>query len=216
MISTASPKPRRRSSRSATASTWRRVSETGWPYVQHRGGPRGFLSVLDDRTLALADFRGQPPVHQRRQPCDQRPRRAHPDGLSRPRGASRSTRGRGEERSPRIRPWPSALAMPGYGGASSASSSCISRRSTGTARSTSRRASAKRSWPRCSNPCGSGSSRSNGRTGCSARSSRRRRRRHSREGWPGFRRVPWGRPDAPGEDRVGAAAMPGATPPASR
>jgi predicted pyridoxine 5'-phosphate oxidase superfamily flavin-nucleotide-binding protein len=34
------------------------VSETGWPYVQHRGGPRGFLRALDDRTLACADFRG--------------------------------------------------------------------------------------------------------------------------------------------------------------
>lgn len=34
------------------------VSETGWPYVQHRGGPTGFLHVLDDRTLAFADFRG--------------------------------------------------------------------------------------------------------------------------------------------------------------
>jgi len=35
-----------------------RVSETGWPYVQHRGGPKGFLKVLDDKTLAFADFRG--------------------------------------------------------------------------------------------------------------------------------------------------------------
>jgi len=34
------------------------VSETGWPYVQHRGGPPGFLHVLDDKTLAFADFRG--------------------------------------------------------------------------------------------------------------------------------------------------------------
>jgi len=34
------------------------VSETDWPYVQHRGGPRGFLKVLDDRTLAFADYRG--------------------------------------------------------------------------------------------------------------------------------------------------------------
>ncbi|MDB5968770.1 MAG: pyridoxamine 5-phosphate oxidase [Hydrocarboniphaga sp.] len=34
------------------------VSETGWPYVQHRGGPPGLLRVLDDRTLALPDFRG--------------------------------------------------------------------------------------------------------------------------------------------------------------
>jgi len=34
------------------------VSETGWPYVQHRGGPRGFLKVLDEKTLGFADFRG--------------------------------------------------------------------------------------------------------------------------------------------------------------
>lgn len=34
------------------------VSETGWPYVQHRGGPPGFVRMLDDRTLAFADFRG--------------------------------------------------------------------------------------------------------------------------------------------------------------
>jgi uncharacterized protein len=30
----------------------------GQPYVQHRGGPRGFLRVLDDKTLGFADFRG--------------------------------------------------------------------------------------------------------------------------------------------------------------
>ena len=34
------------------------VSETGWPYVQFRGGPPGFLKVLDARTIAYADFRG--------------------------------------------------------------------------------------------------------------------------------------------------------------
>ncbi len=34
------------------------VSETGWPYVQHRGGPRGFARVLDERTLGFADYRG--------------------------------------------------------------------------------------------------------------------------------------------------------------
>jgi len=34
------------------------VSETGWPYVQHRGGPAGFLRVLDAHTLAFADVRG--------------------------------------------------------------------------------------------------------------------------------------------------------------
>lgn len=34
------------------------VGENGWPYVQHRGGPAGFLRVLDETTLAFADFRG--------------------------------------------------------------------------------------------------------------------------------------------------------------
>jgi predicted pyridoxine 5'-phosphate oxidase superfamily flavin-nucleotide-binding protein len=34
------------------------VSETGWPYVQHRGGPAGFLKILDPKTIAFADFRG--------------------------------------------------------------------------------------------------------------------------------------------------------------
>lgn len=34
------------------------VSETGWPYVQHRGGPTGFLKVIDQATLVFADFRG--------------------------------------------------------------------------------------------------------------------------------------------------------------
>lgn len=34
------------------------VSQTGWPYVQHRGGPAGFLKVLDERTMGYADFSG--------------------------------------------------------------------------------------------------------------------------------------------------------------
>jgi predicted pyridoxine 5'-phosphate oxidase superfamily flavin-nucleotide-binding protein len=34
------------------------ISEDGWPYVQHRGGPAGFLRVIDSQTLAFADFRG--------------------------------------------------------------------------------------------------------------------------------------------------------------
>ncbi len=34
------------------------VSETGWPYLQHRGGPRGFLKVLDGETVGFADYRG--------------------------------------------------------------------------------------------------------------------------------------------------------------
>ena len=34
------------------------VSETGWPYIQYRGGPKGFLHPLDDHTLGFADLRG--------------------------------------------------------------------------------------------------------------------------------------------------------------
>lgn len=34
------------------------AGEDGWPYVQFRGGPAGFLSVLDERTIGYADFRG--------------------------------------------------------------------------------------------------------------------------------------------------------------
>jgi predicted pyridoxine 5'-phosphate oxidase superfamily flavin-nucleotide-binding protein len=34
------------------------IGSTGWPYVQHRGGPKGFLKVIDDHTIAFADFRG--------------------------------------------------------------------------------------------------------------------------------------------------------------
>ena len=34
------------------------ASAEGQPYIQHRGGPKGFLKVLDDKRLAFADFRG--------------------------------------------------------------------------------------------------------------------------------------------------------------
>lgn len=34
------------------------VGDNGWPYVQHRGGPPGFIRVLDTRTIGFADFRG--------------------------------------------------------------------------------------------------------------------------------------------------------------
>jgi len=34
------------------------VNDDGWPYVQHRGGPPGFLRVLGPKQLAYADFRG--------------------------------------------------------------------------------------------------------------------------------------------------------------
>ena len=34
------------------------VSETGWPYLQHRGGPKGFVKIIDMQTMGFADFRG--------------------------------------------------------------------------------------------------------------------------------------------------------------
>ena len=34
------------------------VGKNGWPYMQFRGGPKGFLKAIDDHTLAFADFRG--------------------------------------------------------------------------------------------------------------------------------------------------------------
>ncbi|MBL4844216.1 MAG: pyridoxamine 5'-phosphate oxidase family protein [Planctomycetes bacterium] len=34
------------------------VNDQGWPYVQFRGGPAGFLRVLDSQTIGYADFRG--------------------------------------------------------------------------------------------------------------------------------------------------------------
>ena len=34
------------------------VGSTGWPYVQHRGGAKGFLKVIDKSTIAFADFLG--------------------------------------------------------------------------------------------------------------------------------------------------------------
>jgi predicted pyridoxine 5'-phosphate oxidase superfamily flavin-nucleotide-binding protein len=34
------------------------VTENGWPYLQHRGGAPGFVKVLDESTLAFADYQG--------------------------------------------------------------------------------------------------------------------------------------------------------------
>ena len=34
------------------------VGENGWPYIQHRGGSKGVLQVLDDRTITFVDFKG--------------------------------------------------------------------------------------------------------------------------------------------------------------
>lgn len=34
------------------------VSETGWPYIQHRGGPAGFVRIINEKTIGFADFSG--------------------------------------------------------------------------------------------------------------------------------------------------------------
>lgn len=34
------------------------LSENNWPYVQFRGGPKGFLKIIDQRTIGYADYRG--------------------------------------------------------------------------------------------------------------------------------------------------------------
>ena len=34
------------------------ISGSGWPYIQHRGGPPGFLQVINETTLAFADYKG--------------------------------------------------------------------------------------------------------------------------------------------------------------
>ena len=34
------------------------VNEEGWPYLQHRGGPAGFVKILDAHTLGFADYSG--------------------------------------------------------------------------------------------------------------------------------------------------------------
>lgn len=34
------------------------VNTAGQPYIQHRGGPKGFLRIIDDKTLGIADFKG--------------------------------------------------------------------------------------------------------------------------------------------------------------
>ncbi|MEJ1975702.1 MAG: hypothetical protein WDN49_06010 [Acetobacteraceae bacterium] len=46
------------SSRRRPASFLGTANNEGQPYIQHRGGPAGFLHVLDDKTIGFADFAG--------------------------------------------------------------------------------------------------------------------------------------------------------------
>jgi predicted pyridoxine 5'-phosphate oxidase superfamily flavin-nucleotide-binding protein len=34
------------------------IGENGYPYIQHRGGPKGFIKVLDTKRLGIIDFKG--------------------------------------------------------------------------------------------------------------------------------------------------------------
>lgn len=126
------------------------VGESGWPYVQHRGGPPGFLKVLDDRTLGYADFSGN------RQYLSV-------GNLAGDDRVSLFLMDYAQQR--RLKIWGRArlvdesiepeliarLESPGYRARSSAASSSTSRPTTGTARSTSRRVTRRRRWMSCCN-----------------------------------------------------------------
>ncbi len=61
------------------------ASAEGQPYVQHRGGPKGFLKVLDEKTLAMADYAGNSQyisLGRREDPGDGRLRRQLPVHLT--------------------------------------------------------------------------------------------------------------------------------------
>src|SRR3954447_15201487 len=130
------------------------VSETGWPYIQHRGGPPGFLKLLDDRTLGFADFRGNRQyVSLGNLKSDDRVALFLMDYPHRRRRRCWATRAR---TTPRASPtWWRSSPTPATPPSSSVASLSRSRASTGTARSTSPRASPKpRSRPRW-RPCAS-------------------------------------------------------------
>ena len=115
------------------------VSESGWPYVQHRGGPPGFVKVLDDKTLGFRRLSRQSAIYQPRQCRRRRSRRTDPGGLSKPR-ASENSRAHGSARScRRSRARRAAWRCPAIKRSSSGRLYCVWRRSTGIARSTSRR-----------------------------------------------------------------------------
>ena len=66
------------------------VSAEGAPYIQHRGGPKGFIKVLDDKTLGFADFAGNQQYITHQQSRRQRPRLSCSCSTSPTASASRS------------------------------------------------------------------------------------------------------------------------------
>ena len=144
---TRSPTTKPPSSRRATASTWPRSNSDGWPYLQHRGGPPGFLKVLGPNQLGFADFKGNRQLAQHRQPRRRRPRLALPHGLPAPRAAE-NPRPRPRPRRPRTRR-PRRPTQPHARTAQQDRAPLPHRRrqpTTGTARNTSPRASPRRRW----------------------------------------------------------------------
>jgi predicted pyridoxine 5'-phosphate oxidase superfamily flavin-nucleotide-binding protein len=57
------------------------ATSAGHPYIQHRGGPKGFIRVLDDKTLGFADFVGNRQYITTGNPRRERPGVPVPDGL---------------------------------------------------------------------------------------------------------------------------------------
>jgi uncharacterized protein len=130
------------------------VSETGWPYIQHRGGPPGFVRVLDEKTLGFADFRGNRQYITRGNLAGND--RVALFFMDYPRQARLKLLGRARPVAIEDDPGLAAtLAMPGYPRKSSAAFSSLSRRSIGTARSILRRASQRPKSPPSSRPCSS-------------------------------------------------------------
>ena len=79
------------------------INESGWPYIQHRGGKPGFLRVIGPSTLAFADYKGNRQLLSTGNLAVNRPRGVVPDGLSAAHAAedSRSRPRRGRERASR-------------------------------------------------------------------------------------------------------------------
>ena len=90
------------------------VSESGWPYVQHRGGPPGFIRIARRQDAGDPRLSRQPPIHQHGQSCRQRPGRADPDGLPSPAPAQDLRACRGEGSCAPIRSWPRSSRLPDY------------------------------------------------------------------------------------------------------